>query len=605
MKNQIKLTMTMIVAVCLCASSMLFAADGTWNVDANGDWSANSNWVSDTPANGAGSKAYFNNNFSGDWVGAPRGIVVDSPRTIGEFYFGSSGSVWNYWALQLGSITLDNNGSIPIVNVNGIWLAGTDYTATLLGSSGFNKTGADIFRLYGNDNISGPVIISEGTLGAYNTNALKSADVIVNGGSLEIGSDINASFKSLIATSGDGNLGLIRPENGFIASLNTPLTASYPDAGNTFVVNVYDNSEINLNSNITMTANTAFAVSGNGSIININAPISGDYDLRLLGRSVAHVGTYNINAPCIYTGITKFEAWGANPRFELNVNQAIPVGSVDKALQLYVADQGAWSDTPNTGIILDLNNTTQKFSDVAFSIAAYPSNNYVEITGGDAGVFEITNYFWSTALDSNSFIKLSGGKIINNALSYELAMPMIITNATLIQNGSWNGSTDAKFELQAGGKIGGSGVIGVTGGASSDLVIPSGSTITPGESIGQVGCWNLELEEGSFYDWEVDIDSFDSIDVNGSLTLPSVINSVTVNVSKLGSVQFEQTNWMFYVGQHINGTVASLYLDYPHNLTGPENPVMLNGNVMITGLIPEPATFGLLAILGLAFLRRK
>ena len=49
----------------------------------------------------------------------------------------------------------------------------------------------------------------------------------------------------------------------------------------------------------------------------------------------------------------------------------------------------------------------------------------------------------------------------------------------------------------------------------------------------------------------------------------------------------------------------SVYMNYPLELTGPEHPEILWGHLMVTGIIPEPATLGLLSFLALVFLRRK
>ncbi len=64
------------MTVCLCASTALFATDGSWNVAAGGNWATAGNWVGSTIADGAGNIAYFTNI-------ANRNITADT-RTIGE-----------------------------------------------------------------------------------------------------------------------------------------------------------------------------------------------------------------------------------------------------------------------------------------------------------------------------------------------------------------------------------------------------------------------------------------------------------------------------------------------------------------------------------------
>ncbi len=582
----------LMMTFCLCASTALFAADGTWNVEGDGDWSTAGNWTSSIIADGASSIAFLNNNFSGDWVGAPRAINVDSPRTIGQIYFGSAGSYWNFWSLTTGTITLDNGGSTPIISVNGIWASMID---SLAGTAGFNKTGADDLRLYAEQSISGPVTISAGTLGAYGDTALKNADVNVNGGRLTIGGNVSASLKSLTVTSGDGNVGLIKPEAGQSATLNTPFTTSYTDAGNTFVVNVDADSELTLNSNVTMSANTAFAISANNGTLNINAPISGPYSLRLMGRSATeHIGTYNINAPCTYTGWTTLESWGANPRFELGVNQAFPVGGFSTELRLQVDNSSA-----DTSVTLDMNDKTQKVSKLVVVLDGAQTGHSAEIAGSAAGVIEITNVFWTTA-SVGTTLSLTGGKIIFNGPGLSLNMPLTIANATLLNNGSWWSGTDAKFILQAGAKIGGTGMLAWDGGDSTNLIITAGATITPGQSIGEVGCWNLEMLDGSEYDWEVGDTTADKVYARGVLDISD--GGITVNVIDAGSPN--DTFTLFQADGGIIGNATDITMSYGPGVAGPVNPTIV-GNTIVADIVPEPATLGLLSLLALAFLRRK
>jgi len=143
------------------------------------------------------------------------------------------------------------------------------------------------------------------------------------------------------------------------------------------------------------------------------------------------------------------------------------------------------------------------------------------------------------------------------------------------------------------------------GDTSGTLTIPGDTTVSPGGSIGTMNAGTLAMDAGSVYDWEVDAgESADLINLSGNLTLPGAANSVTVNVIQLGLVASSDTNKLFTVNGSISSTTA-LYMDYPPALSGPVNPEVIGNDVIITGVIPEPMTLGLLAILGLAFLRRK
>ena len=564
----------LIMTICLCVSMSAFATDGTWNNSAGGDWEIATNWVGDTIADGAGATATFSID-----TGA---VSVDASRTVGVFNASAPAGFW----VTDGPLVLD--GGTPAIDVSG----GAIYmNCALAGSSGFNKTSAGWLLLY-NTTISGDINVNAGVLGLMWADSIMNADVKVNsGGTLLINNGVSANGKSVTVNSG----GELRPYAG-TASLNAPLTCNYADAGNTFSVRAEAaNDTINLNSNITMTANTVMAVDANGSTININAPVSGAYQLRLLGRSVtASIGVYNINAACTYTGNTILESWGANPRFEMGVNNALPCNGDSAEVKLQVDNSSA-----DTSVTLDLNGTTQKVAKLTFSIDGSQSGHEAIITGSDAGVIEVTNTLWSTAV-AGTQIKLTGGKLINNAPGYSICVPMIITNATLIQNGDWWGGAGANFVLQNGAKVGGTGFLAWTGGASTDLVITAGATITPGNSIGTVGCWNLEMQDGSEYDWEVGTAAADMIDVRGDLDISD--GGITVNVIDAGSPNGTYT--LFAVtGSIVGDPTTDITMNYTGGLTG--SGAYRSGNNIVADVVPEPATLGLLALLGLAILRRK
>jgi len=238
--------------------------------------------------------------------------------------------------------------------------------------------------------------------------------------------------------------------------------------------------------------------------------------------------------------------------------------------------------------------------------------HYVEITGEDEAVLEITNTFFSwEAVPGSTVIKQTGGKIICNGPGCSLSSKMIITNATFINNGAWWGGPSGEFELQSGAKIGGTGFLSWNTGNTTNLVIPAGATISPGNSIGALGCWNLIMEDGSMYDWEVENGtSSDLVDIRGVLDISSAAdNSITVNVSVIGGIDESDINTLFYTQggtEGISGSTNSIFLSYEPGVVGPEHPYIdANTNMVITGIAPEPAIFGLLSLLALAFLRRK
>ena len=77
------------VFACLSLASTGHAASSSWNVDAAGSWTLNTNWAgSSIPGNNATDNtdvAYFNRTLT-----APRVVTVDANRYIGGISFGAT-----------------------------------------------------------------------------------------------------------------------------------------------------------------------------------------------------------------------------------------------------------------------------------------------------------------------------------------------------------------------------------------------------------------------------------------------------------------------------------------------------------------------------------
>jgi len=586
-----KLIISMMI-ICLCASTTLFAADGDWtSTVSGGNYSDTANWDGATVADGVGATMYYTNTVPNAFS-----VNVDDSRTLGTIISANSGD-WRGLATSTGVLTLDNGVSSPIINVNNMWAM--LFTTPLAGVNGFTKTGTAGMGFWGPTTISGNVILNDGWMGVYNDQGYQNADVVLNAGILRIGNGINVYAKS-ITTSG----GKIMPDGiaGNVANINAPLSLGNGEWATVIDSDALDNITININSNSVLRDNAYLNIGGNGSIFNINAPISGPYLVRFLQHSgiVGDVATVKINSPCTYTGNTMCYNWRASGIYELGVNQALP-GENELYFDLN-------EDNATSYLMFELNSYTQVIKNLSFQpgASAAHANKYIEVTGNSDGLLIVTNQLWSVDNSNGRHIKLTGGKLVCDAPGCSLGTKMYISNATFLNNGSWWAGTAAEFIMLPGGKIGGSGFLGWEGGASTNLVIAAGATITPGTSIGTVGCWNLELKEGSLYDWEIGTGTADMVDVRGGLTLPaSAVNSVTVNVSQLSGIPSGQTNWLAQTAEGVTGSADSVYMNYPPELTGPEHPEILWGHLMVTGIIPEPATLGLIAVLGLAFLRKK
>ncbi len=570
--NMKKITIIMIT-VCLYASTAIFAADGSWANVAGGNWEITNNWIGSAIADGAGSIAYFTNIANGN-------ISVDSSRTIGELRTDSSAGFW----VNDGPLVLD--ATTPIIDVSG---AGFIYlNCALAGSSGYNKTGPGVLYLY-NTTVSGDVNLNAGIIGLGWADAVMNADVKVNSGTvLYIGNGVDANAKSVTVNNG----GQIQPYIG-TASLNAPLTLNYNDAGNTFAVeSALANDVISLNSNITMTANTAMAVTDNGSTININAPISGAFSLRLMGRSATtSIGVYNINAPCTYTGWTTLESWGANPRYKIGANQAFPCGAQTTEFSLQADNSSA-----DTSVTLDLNDYTQRVSILWLKPDGAQSGHYVEITGSDKALLIVTNQLNMAAHANGAHAKITGGTVLVPATANRswLNSPVTLTNATLILNAPCYGAASTVIEVQDGGVV--------EGLYYPSLTVKSGGKVSPGNSIGTLAAYgNVIMEAGSEYDWEVDAASADLLNITGNLDISA--GEIIVNVIDAGSPD-GSTKTLFTVTGTITGAETNIRMNYGRGVAGPEHPTIDGVNITAT-VTPEPGIIGLLSLLGLAILRRK
>ncbi len=106
-----------IISAGLCCTAQ--AADGVWNVDADGAWSNSANWVGGTVAGDNGNNNTDTATFS-TTLTADRTVAVDDPRAIGLVEFGNT-SAFGYTLdggeLRINGAALPTSGGLPGIRV--------------------------------------------------------------------------------------------------------------------------------------------------------------------------------------------------------------------------------------------------------------------------------------------------------------------------------------------------------------------------------------------------------------------------------------------------------------------------------------------------------
>ena len=162
--------------LCALVTSLVYLAGiggsqaqtGTWTNDASSVWSAATNWLNGTVADGTDATA----DFSTINITANRTNLLDSSRTVGNLSFGDINGT-QFWLLNPlnGSVlTLQTSTGTPTLTTatNGAnnFVAGVN--VSLAGTQGLIKAGNGTLALGGTNTYSGATLINGGTLAITN-----------------------------------------------------------------------------------------------------------------------------------------------------------------------------------------------------------------------------------------------------------------------------------------------------------------------------------------------------------------------------------------------------------------------------------------------------
>ncbi len=195
----------------------------------------------------------------------------------------------------------------------------------------------------------------------------------------------------------------------------------------------------------------------------------------------------------------------------------------------------------------------------------------------------------------------------------------------LVNNTTGSGTGSGNVIINSGGTFGGNGSI--TGG----ITLNSGGILSPGSSIESLVSGSNIWNGGSSYEFEFSTDGsgvagigYDLLAINGTLNLSGASNANPINIDLITMLDattpgvlaswnpFASTTWLGFVTT--TGGVISFSQDkFVFDTSGFQSP--LHGNFSVVEsqgrldllyiAIPEPATMSLLALGGLAMLRRR
>ena len=616
MKKQIKLTIALALTICLC-STAAFALDGSWintqyfPPDIN-DWSTAGMWADSVVAGGSGYTAFFTNGIA---VGAgdsfAKGISMGTSPTISHIVAGFDvNNPTAYYALVAGTITLVDSPTIDVAdesNCGGLVIGFPGFGGSAAGTDGFTKTGTGRLFMDQPSPISGPVALNAGYLHLRSVeNVLPNADVAVNntailrpefvtnnvksitintGGVVEIEGGVTVNSDSTTVKSGgkfditaEGTVASgskISVEAGgsvfcddaitFTVNNNIDLAGWGSNGGAIEIFNTVANGTYNGTNTITAPGTRVFSHGAAGSM-TFNGPFAGNETLSLIGQAASPLMTkvFNMNVKNIHNGATSLETFACDTTYEIGVNDCFPT---DQALVYYVHNWGVnYCDTH-----VDMNDYTQTAASLVMFCGAV--GDEVELRGNVGSKVSITGN-----------VDQSGGTATVNTCELEVGGILTVDGTMVGMN---------NVTLLSGASIKGIGKVAGT------LTIPTGATVAPGNSIGTIYTDDLTMEADSSIDWEVgDPVSADLIDVNGTLDISAGINLNLIDDGSPDGSTYTVANYDSVTGDDTDITVVNAPGAIGVNL-------VVGANSITIDVIPEPATFGLIAILGLAFLRRK
>jgi fibronectin-binding autotransporter adhesin len=382
-----------VVTVTMCGLSALSAqTNGTWSVNASGDWNSAANWTSSQVASGAGAIA----DFSTLNIDADRTVNLDAPVTIGALTTGDLTTASHNWIFSGGGLlTLNNGASAPVITVTN---QNTFISAPLAGTNGFTKAGAGVLYLTGNNSAL------QGTLSIQNVAATNNNGVVLRGNDA-IGGITSVNIDGTLTSGGFFQLdGGVTLPNTVGITLNSPGGNATPPGG---IRSTGTASQINtINGTINVTLSTARISNNSAQRLDINGVISGT-GTNILFRNSVNEGI-RLTGANTYTGetinsggILWFDSSTALPTSSLlSISASDPgtvqfSGSFTRALgssagQVRFSQLNANSSTRVMGLSARGGDLTVNFGGAS---AEVPFNNFTTNVNGLATAIN-TNTLW-------------------------------------------------------------------------------------------------------------------------------------------------------------------------------------------------------------------
>ncbi len=453
-----------VLTFCLTITSTLFAANGSWTFDGDGNWTDTANWASGIVPNGAGDVAYFTNFYADDKIIA--GIInADGNLTIGGINLNATRvqlpgtTVVGYESST--NITLDAGGSSPIINVNSNRL---DIQCILEGTNGFTLEGdpSGVLMIGATPNfISGSVNLYDVFETIVNhKEVFQNADLTITGTTVRVRKD--GFFTKTLVVGDGGMLNLYEtdfPSNSTVLSSSSininsggKLRLSYPTTLESTNITVNNGGEFVVATVGTSTLENDLSIAGNGVYASLgafhteggnvtnngdvyfaedarfgqygggtnylvqNGDFSGPGSVEFLvqGGDKTHARTFYFNGSDTRTGNTILSTLASHGTFEIGNNQQFPNTNLTLNIYHWLTDD------------MSLNYNLNSFSQDVTSLNIIPGGgeDVIAMDSGSNGVLSVSG---STIIQNGNFNLKNGSLICSVYISF-------INNKTTISN---------------------------------------------------------------------------------------------------------------------------------------------------------------------------